>query len=509
MVENIKTVDLLIIGGGINGAGIAADAAGRGLTVLLCEKSDLGGATSSASTKLIHGGLRYLEHYEFRLVRESLAEREVLLNAAPHIVWPMRFRLPHHPGLRPAWMIRAGLFLYDHLGRRVSLPSSKSIHFSERGPLLPVYQYGFEYSDCWVDDARLVVLNAMQARTAGASVRTRTACTGLQTVTLEDGKPGWRVSLSDVNNLLETDVNARCVINAAGPWVGKLGSTLMPDNPPDSVRLVKGSHIVVPRIYDGDESYLLQHDDGRVIFVIPYEEKYALIGTTEQDYRGDPAAAEISAEEVAYLLRIVNQYFRGVLKEEDVVHHFSGVRPLLADASKNASKVSRDYMLELKTEPAPMLSVFGGKITTYRKLAEAAVNKLQAVFPDLAPDWTAGAELPGGDFSSQAELFLSLKQHYPGLDPMLISHWVRRYGTLTHQLLGKAVDESELGELIGPGLYAIEVDYLLTNEWAQTADDILWRRTKLGLGFEEADRVRLAEYLQNHAISTQDVTIDV
>jgi glycerol-3-phosphate dehydrogenase len=499
MVEDIETVDLLIVGGGINGAGIAADAAGRGLKVLLCEKADLGGATSSASTKLIHGGLRYLEQYQFRLVRESLAEREVLLKAAPHIVWPMRFRLPHHPGLRPAWMIRAGLFLYDHLGRRVSLPSSKSIHFSEQGPLLPVYQYGFEYSDCWVDDARLVVLNAMQARNAGAKVLTRTACTALQADTLGDSMPGWRVSLTDINSSRITEVYTRCVINAAGPWVGKLGNALMPGNPPDSVRLVKGSHIVVPRIYDGDEAYLLQHDDGRVVFVIPYEKKYSLIGTTEQDYEGDPAAAEISGDEISYLVRIVNQYFRGVLNVEDVVHHFSGVRPLLADDNKDASEVSRDYMLELKQDPAPILSVFGGKITTYRKLAEAAMDKLQSIFPDLPKDWTAAAGLPGGDFTSQAELFLSLKLRYPAVDPVLISQWVRRYGTLTTQLLGKTVSESDLGELIGPGLYPIEVDYLVANEWAQNADDILWRRTKLGLEFSEVDREKLDRYLNGHA----------
>lgn len=491
-----SSVDLLIVGGGINGSGIAADAAGRGLSVLLCEKSDLGGATSSSSTKLIHGGLRYLEYYEFRLVRESLAEREVLLHAAPHIVWPLRFRLPHQPSQRPAWMIRAGLFLYDHLGKRVTLPASRAIRFGSDSPLVSQFSKGFEYSDCWVDDARLVVLNAMQARRHGAVIKTRTACTALTASTGSDGQALWQATLSDSDNGAQTQVSARCVVNAAGPWVSQLGKQLLPEAPPEPVRLVKGSHIVVPRLYEGDEAYMLQHSDGRVIFVIPYENEFSLIGTTEQDFSADPAGASISAEEITYLLAIVNQYFQKGLSEQDVRHHFSGVRPLIDEEVENASKVSRDYTLELDMSPAPMLTVYGGKITTYRRLAESVLHRLAPMFPGISGDWTGKAILPGGNFTSQKALSEQLAGDYPWLVPALRERWVKQYGTLINDMLAGVSDMSGLGTKIGPGLYAREVDYLCDQEWARTADDVLWRRTKLGLRFDEAARTALDDYLR-------------
>lgn len=491
-----SNVDLLVVGGGINGAGIAADAAGRGLTVLLCEKNDLGGATSSASTKLIHGGLRYLEYYEFRLVRESLAEREVLLRAAPHIVWPLRFRLPHQPSQRPAWMIRAGLFLYDHLGKRVTLPASKAIRFGDDSPLVPGLKKGFEYSDCWVDDARLVVLNAMQARQHGAVIKTRTACTGLSASTGANDQAAWQAALTDSETGATSQVTARCVVNAAGPWVSHLGKALTPQTPPEPVRLVKGSHIVVPRLYDGDEAYMLQHSDGRVIFVIPYENEFSLIGTTEEDFSADPAEARISQQEITYLLDIVNQYFRKGLSENDVSHQFSGIRPLIDEEVENASKVSRDYTLELDLAPAPLLTVYGGKITTYRRLAESVLHKLAPVFPGMSGDWTARATLPGGDFVSQESLSDRLAVDYPWLDAALRERWVKQYGMLVNDMLAGATEMSALGANIGPGLYTCEVDYLCNREWARTVDDILWRRTKLGLWFDDAARAALADYLR-------------
>ena len=493
-------VDLLVVGGGINGAGIAADAAGRGLSVLLCEKNDLGGATSSASTKLIHGGLRYLEYYEFRLVRESLAEREVLLRAAPHIVWPLRFRLPHQPSQRPSWMIRAGLFLYDHLGKRVTLPASKGIRFGEDSPLVPELKKGFEYSDCWVDDARLVILNAMQARQHGAVIKTRTACTGLTAATDANDHPVWHATLTDSESGATSQVVARCVVNAAGPWVSHLGKALTPQTPPEPVRLVKGSHIVVPRLYDGDEAYMLQHSDGRVIFVIPYENEFSLIGTTEQDFSADPVEARISQQEITYLLDIVNQYFHKGVSEKDVKHHFSGIRPLIDEEVENASKVSRDYTLELDLAPAPLLTVYGGKITTYRRLAESVLHKLAPLFPGMTENWTATATLPGGDFTSQDSLSDRLATEYPWLEAALRERWVKQYGMLVYQLLGDAADLSALGVSIGPGLYAREVDYLCSQEWARTVDDILWRRTKLGLWFDDAARATLENYLQARTV---------
>lgn len=487
--------DLLVVGGGVNGAGIAADAAGRGLSVLLCEKSDLGSATSSASSKLIHGGLRYLETWQFRLVRESLAEREVLLRAAPHIVSPMRFRLPHHSALRPLWMIRAGLFLYDHLSKRVTLPASHALRFVETDGLRPEFGRGFEYSDCWVDDARLVVLNAMQARAHGAVIMTRTECTAM-TATQSDGQSHWQVQLKNVINAEVQQVQARCVVNASGPWVSRLGTQLSPQSPPRQVRLVKGSHIVVPRLKTGgDQAYLLQNADGRVVFVIPYEQRYSLIGTTEEDYDADPALAAISEAEISYLLAVVARYFKNPPHRSDVKYHFAGVRPLMDDETDNASKASRDYTLALQQTPAPLLNVYGGKITTYRRLAESAMRALQPVFPGMKPAWTATAPLPGGDFTDRGDLNRQLSQRYPWLDAGLIQAWVQRYGTLTWTMLAGVSRREDLGRWIGPGLYECEVRYLQRHEWAQTSADILWRRTKLGLVFSAAEQALLEEVL--------------
>lgn len=494
----LSIVDLLVIGGGVNGTGIAADAAGRGLSVVLCERADLGGATSSASTKLIHGGLRYLETYQFRLVRESLAEREVLLRTSPHIVWPLRFRLPHHKALRPQWMIRSGLFLYDHLSKRVSLPASHGLKFEHTDPLKPEFEAGFEYSDCWVDDARLVVLNAMQAKQHGARILTRTACEHIE-ASVDSGSQQamWAALLRNVNTGAEHTVNARCIVNASGPWVGKLGRQLQPCSPSADVRLVKGSHLVVPRMYDGDEAYLLQNPDGRVVFVIPYEDDYSLIGTTEEEYTGDPSAAEISQAEISYLLGVASNYFKKVPDASQIVHHFSGVRPLIDDGDENASKVSRDYTLELSRSPAPLLTVFGGKITTYRRLAESAMDQLRAVFPSMKPAWTIDARLPGGNFESQQQLLVDLAAEFPWLDTDLLEVWIKRYGTLIRIMLGDAKTLDDLGVCFGADLYECEVRYLFREEWAQTADDIMWRRTKSGLRLNAGQRASLTQFCES------------
>lgn len=482
--------DLLVIGGGINGTGIAADAAGRGLDVVLCEMNDLASATSSASTKLIHGGLRYLEQYEFRLVREALAEREVLLRNAPHIITPMRFQLPHRPHLRPRWMIRAGLYLYDFLSQRVTLPASRSLHFSAAGPLVPELRDGFEYSDAWVDDARLVVLVAMQAREHGAQILVRKRCVA---ATVEDG--AWLVTLQDTRDGVRRQVRARALVNAAGPWVGQLALGELPHDESQTVRLVKGCHIVVPRLYTGAEAFLLQNSDGRVVFVIPYQHDFTLIGTTEEDFVGDPATAQISPWEIDYLVGIVNECFRTKISPADVVHHFAGVRPLLGGEEESASKVSRDYTLELDTAKAPVLTVYGGKITTYRRLAETAMERLQELFPQMKARWTANARLPGGDFPSQAELKRDLQVRHNWLSDALRERWAGSYGTLVYRLLEGVRCQADLGEDFGHGLYAREVDYLVREEWAVEVDDILWRRSKLGLYFSAEQRRRLAIYL--------------
>ena len=484
--------DLIVVGGGVNGTGIAMDAAGRGLKVILCEMNDLASATSSNSSKLIHGGLRYLEHYEFRLVRQALAERESLLTNAPHIMWPMRFRLPHQSHLRPAWMIRTGLFLYDHLAKRELLKGSRSIRFDKNGPLVNEITKGFEYSDGWVDDARLVVLTALAAQEKGAQIRTRTKCTRAT----REGKL-WNVTLTDQVTGKEQNIQCRALVNASGPWVSKLFSDTMTIPAPKQIRMVKGSHIVVPKVHDEPEAYILQNADDRIIFVIPYEDDFSLIGTTDVDYEGDPKKAKISPEEVDYLIGIVNDHFKNKLTDKDVVWSYSGVRPLMDDESGSAQKASRDYTFEVdggKTN-APLISVFGGKITTYRKLAEAATDRICTFFPEAGPEWTKHAPLPGGDFSQQSELKAELKTRYPWLPDDLAKRYVRTYGTRTHVLLSDCNSLNDLGQNFGANLYDAEIQYLVNHEWARSAEDIVWRRTKLGLRLTDQQVNQLQSYL--------------
>ncbi|MEX0964854.1 MAG: glycerol-3-phosphate dehydrogenase [Pseudohongiellaceae bacterium] len=488
--------DLLIIGGGINGAGIAADAAGRGLDVVLCEKSDLASATSSWSTKLIHGGLRYLEYYEFGLVRKSLKEREVLAAAAGHIIKPLAFHIPQLPHSRNSWMIRAGLFLYDNLARRKRFASSRAIKIGPDGPLNSAITRGFEYWDGQVDDSRLVVLNALQAKRKGAQIFTRTECMAMRAV-----GDGWRVDLLDHVSGSHREIECRAIVNATGPWVASLSEQLSQHKADHEIRLVKGSHIVVPRMHPGAQAFMLQHHDGRVIFVIPWLEDYTLIGTTEQEYQGSLDEVEISKEEISYLLSIVNLYFKRAILHSDVVYSFAGVRPLIDADEQNASKVSRDYHLELELDPHPILSVYGGKVTTYRILAEEVLHKLKSELPNTGPRWTANAKLPGGDFDLPEQLFQKLVSRYSWLGPDLINRWLNSYGTLSFDILGDARSIGDLGVRFGHNLHQREVDYLCREEWASSAEDILWRRSKLGLKFSKAERDSLANYIEQSALS--------
>lgn len=483
-MRDLGRVDLVVIGGGINGAGIARDAAGRGLSVILCEKDDLAQGTSSRSGKLIHGGLRYLEYYEFRLVREALIEREVLLAAAPHIVWPMRFVLPHSPEQRPAWLVRLGLFLYDHLGGRRKLPGCRNIDLRrdpEGVPIRDSYTRAFEYSDCWVDDARLVVLNALDAKERGATVLTRTAATSAR----RNGAD-WDIVFTDAHGQQST-VKAGAIANAAGPWVEDVISRVSGANAARRVRLVKGSHIVVPKFWEGPQAYLFQNTDRRVIFVNPYEGDKALIGTTDIPYEGRPEDVAIDAHEVEYLLAAVNRYLRTPLQASDIVHRFSGVRPLYDDNAANPSAVTRDYVFDVNGTP-PLLSVFGGKITTYRKLAEHALEKLKPFFPQMKAAWTERSPLPGGDMpDADFDGFLAgLKARHPWLPAPLAHHYARLYGTRAERLVGDAAGLGDLGRHFGGTLYEREIAYLREAEWALTAEDVLHRRTKHGLHLSPA-----------------------
>lgn len=488
--------DLAVIGGGINGVGIAADAAGRGLKVFLCEKDDLAQHTSSASSKLIHGGLRYLEHYEFRLVREALAEREVLLAKAPHIVKPMRFVLPHRPHLRPAWMIRAGLFLYDHLGKRKRLGGSRSLRFGAGYPLKPTITRGFEYADCAVDDARLVVLNAMAAREKGAHLHTRTRCLRAERV---DGL--WQVELQHADGSLQT-IRARALVNAAGPWVASFIKDDLKLDAPYGIRLIQGSHLIVPRLYEGEHAYILQNEDQRIVFCIPYLDRFTLIGTTDREYSGDPAKVAITDAETDYLLKVVNEHFNHQLSRADIQHTYSGVRPLCNDESDNPSAVTRDYTLALSASEgqAPLLSVFGGKLTTYRKLAESAMTELKPFFPQMRGSWTASAPLPGGEGMTSVQALVDAVLARHGWLPVDIAkRWVLTYGSRVWRLLEGVQGPDDLGQSIGGGLFSREVDYLCAAEWAVSVDDILWRRTKLGLFTNATEQQALADYLQQAA----------
>jgi glycerol-3-phosphate dehydrogenase len=488
--------DLLIIGGGINGAGIARDAAGRGLKVVLCEQGDLANYTSSASTKLVHGGLRYLEYFEFMLVRKALREREVLLGIAPHIIWPMRFIMPHVRQLRPAWMIRLGLFLYDHLGGRKRLPGSNAVALRDHvagAPLDEALVKGFEYSDCWVQDARLVVLNCQDAALHGASILPRTRC-----VDAERDHDGWTATLRSSEDGRERRVRARMVVNAAGPWVSRVLGDATHRRPEKDVQLVKGSHIVVPRLFDHGYAYIFQHTDGRIVFAIPYEGDFTLIGTTDVSYDGDPAEATASDEEIDYLCQAVNRYFRRSIGPDDVVWTYSGVRALYDEQeSDNASAVSRDYELSLDRDGAALLSVFGGKITTYRTLANEALERIATVLPVSAGPWTGERPLPGGDMPG-ADFDACLRMmgdRYPWVPESLLYRWVRNYGTRVDRLIGDAVDLAGLGEHFGADLYEAELRYLYENEWAVTAEDVLWRRSKLGLRLSEAQAQAVQDWL--------------
>ncbi|WP_443191170.1 glycerol-3-phosphate dehydrogenase [Pseudomonas indica] len=487
-----EVYDLAVIGGGINGAGIAADAAGRGLSVFLCEKDDLARHTSSASSKLIHGGLRYLEHYEFRLVREALAEREVLLAKAPHIVKPLRFVLPHRPHLRPAWMIRAGLFLYDHLGKREKLPGSRSLRFGAGSPLKAEITRGFEYFDCWVDDARLVVLNAMAARDKGTHVHTRTRC-----IRARRSKGLWHVHLERADGTLFS-IHAKALVNAAGPWVARFIKDDLKQQSPYGIRLIQGSHIIVPKLFDADHAFILQNEDRRIVFAIPYLDRFTLIGTTDREYQGDPGEVKISDEEIEYLLSVVNAHFKKQVGRGDILHTYAGVRPLCDDESDEPSAITRDYTLALSAHPgeAPLLSVFGGKLTTYRKLAESAMGQLAPYFPNMKPSWTASAPLPGGEqLESPAVLADALCNQFGWLPNSLALRWASTYGSRAWRLLEGAHGIADLGEHLGGGLYAREVEYLCQEEWAMESDDILWRRTKLGLFLTPSQQARLEQYL--------------
>jgi glycerol-3-phosphate dehydrogenase len=495
-----KTIDVLVIGGGINGAGVARDLAGRGLSVILCEKNDLASATSSASTKLIHGGLRYLEHYEFRLVREALREREVLLRSASHIIWPMRFILPHHKELRPWWMIRMGLFLYDYLGKRKSLPASQGISFMGTvigQPLKRDYKRGFSYSDCWVDDARLVVLTALDAREKGAEILTRTECIALEK---HPDNTGWLATLRDNLTETETIVHAQLVVNAAGPWVNKVLGLADESIAKHKVRWVKGSHIIVPRLYKGDHAYILQNEDKRVVFAIPYEGEYTLIGTTDIEYHGDLEQVRIEIEEVEYLCTAVNKYFRQQIKPEQVQWTYSGVRPLMDDGGNNASDVTRDYTLDLLDyKSAPILNIYGGKITTFRRLSEQAADKVVASLGRGTGAWTENAFLPGGDGGgANFETFLkTLRREYNWLPESLAARYARAYGSRAREFLRGFKRLPDLGANLGDDIYEAEIAYLVNTEWALTIEDLLWRRSKLGLHVSEDTQQNIQALLKD------------
>jgi glycerol-3-phosphate dehydrogenase len=496
--------DLAIIGGGINGCGIARDAAGRGFSVYLCEMDDLASGTSSRSTKLIHGGLRYLEHFDFRLVREALIEREVLWRIAPHIVRPLRFVLPHQTGLRPAWMLRIGLFLYDHLGGRERLPGTRVLDLAADpagAPLKPgMFATGFEYSDCWVDDARLVVLNARDAADRGAAIRTRT-----RALAASRGADTWQLTVAGTTGGRRETIQARVLVNAAGPWVGEVSASVGHDAP-ERVRLVQGSHIVVPKLFDHDRAYIFQNPDGRVVFAIPYESDFTLIGTTDRDYAGDPAAAAATPEEVDYLCTAAGSAFAHPVRPADVVWTYSGVRPLQDDGASDAKAASRDYVLHMDDQPgvAPLLSIIGGKITIYRHLAEAVLERLAGHLParqGLEAGWTGTTPLPGGEIEPDEVALLAtrLRRTHTFLGEAHAARLARAYGTLAQRVLGKARSSADLGRQFGATLTEAEVRYLMEREWARTAEDIIWRRSKLALRLSPAEIAELDAFMRASA----------
>lgn len=500
MSESVNDVcDLFIIGGGINGCGIARDAAGRGLKVMLCEQGDLAQATSSASTKLFHGGLRYLEYYEFRLVREALLEREVLLRAMPHISWPMRFVLPHQKGMRPAWFLRLGLFIYDHLGGRKILPATKTLDLTvdpAGKPLKPGFCKGFEYSDCWVDDARLVALNARAAADLGAKIMVRTRC-------LSADREGdcWAVSLQDLETGASSTVRARGLVNAGGPWVDDIIRGKLRSNMPAKIRLVRGSHVVTKKLFDHDKAYIFQNADNRIIFAIPYLDDFTLIGTTDRDHEGAPEDADCTEEEASYLIAAASEYFATPIAAADIRWTYSGVRPLYDDGASTAAAATRDYVLHVEDDEgrAPLLNVFGGKITTYRRLAESALAKLGRYFPKLGAAWTGGVALPGGDFpvDGAPDLAEGLLRDYRFLDEVWANRLIKAYGTEAREILGNAETADDLGTCFGWNLTEAEVRWLMAREWAREASDILWRRSKVGLRLSKGESQALADWMDN------------
>jgi glycerol-3-phosphate dehydrogenase len=498
MAKRDNITDIFVIGGGVNGCGIARDAIGRGYSVFLAEMGDLASGTSSAATKLVHGGLRYLEYYEFRLVHEALAEREILWAMAPHIIKPMRFVLPHHKGLRPAWFLRLGLFVYDHLGARKLLPATRTINLKTDPigkPLKDGYSKAFEYSDCWVDDARLVALTARDAADKGAVISTRTK---VLSATREDGL--WTIRLQNVDSKLRGTVKARLLVNAAGPWVDNVLREQLGQNDAHFVRLVKGSHIVVRKLYEHDRAYFFQNKDGRIIFAIPYERDFTLIGTTDLDFTGDPHGIKISDEETQYLLSAASEYFEKPVTQPDIVWSYAGVRPLFDDHASKAQAATRDYVLRTEGDAltGAVINVFGGKLTTHRRLSEEVLERIEKVLGAKGKPWTKGSKLPGGEFGpkefgTQVE---RLNELYPALADRMLRRLARQYGTRAATLLGSAKRMEDLGEIFGSDLSQREVDYLIDNEWARTSEDILWRRTKLGLRVGRNDQARLDAYLQ-------------
>jgi glycerol-3-phosphate dehydrogenase len=491
--------DIFVIGGGINGCGIARDAAGRGYSVFLAEMNDLASGTSSYSTKLIHGGLRYLEHYEFRLVRESLMEREVLWKNAPHIIWPMRFVLPYAKGLRPAWLIRLGLFIYDHIGGRKLLRPTRTLDMRSDPagkPLKPLFSKAFEYSDGAVNDARLVVLNARDAADRGAVIRTRS-----KVVSARRENGFWTIGVEDLRQRKVEEIRARLIVNAAGPWVDHVLSGAISQNDVHNVRLVQGSHIVVPKKFDDPRAYFFQNKDGRIIFAIPYEEEFTLIGTTDQDYAGDPHDAVISDAEIKYLCDAASEYFAEPVRPEHIVWTYSGVRPLYDDGASKAQEATRDYVLksDASNGQAPIVNIFGGKITTYRRLSEHMLEKIEGFLGKKGKSWTADAPLPGGDFFAagfEAQV-QKLKADYSFLELRHARRLTRLYGTRARTLLGLAKSVADLGRKFGPDLYEAEVRYLIDQEWAVTAEDILWRRTKRGLMLSREEASALDKYMND------------
>jgi glycerol-3-phosphate dehydrogenase len=497
IVDTSPIHDIFVIGGGINGCGIARDAVGRGFSVFLAEMNDLASGTSSGSTKLIHGGLRYLEFYEFRLVREALMEREVLWKIAPHIIWPMRFVLPYAKGLRPAWLIRLGLFLYDHIGGRKLLPATKTLHMATdpaSKPLKPLFHKAFEYSDGWVNDARLVALNARDAADRGAIIRTRT-----KVVSARRDRDLWTIGVQNTLTGETEEVRARLLVNAAGPWVDHVLAEAIGQSNVHNVRLVQGSHIVIGKKFDDPRAYFFQNKDGRIIFAIPYEEEFTLIGTTDRDFPGDPHDVKISDTEIDYLCAAASEYFAQPVKRSDIVWTYSAVRPLYDDGASKAQEATRDYVLKADGgEGAPLLNAFGGKITTFRRLSESMLEKIEGFLGKRGKPWTSATPLPGGDFPATGfdARAAKLKSAYPFLDQRLARRLTRLYGTRAAKLLGPARSIADLGRDFGADLYEAEVRYLVENEWAVTAEDVLWRRTKRGLHFTREQTAALEEFMR-------------